>query len=262
MKTSFGRIALVLLSSCVLAQAAPRDGLISEDFESTRIGEIPKDFIKTGAIGVADDVAHSGKKALRIEPATKGGRLITLQGDALKSLGGDFWGRMYIKFKTPAPLPVVPEGKTSGIIHTTFVSGKATSPLASDPIEVRLLGSISDMSGSFKYLYNVQPRTGRKEFGVTSKKANPYSDEWILAEWHVDSKKQAYELFINGDEVKDVSFEKGAGKLDGAELPELYESLSFGLTNYQPAAGEGFTAWIDDLALGKKRLGPVAKTSR
>ena len=253
---------VTLLSACAVAQAAPRDGSLSEDFESTRAGEIPKNFIKSGAIGVADDMAHSGKKALRIEPATKGGRFITLQGDAVTALGGDFWGRLYIKFKSPAPLPVVPEGKTSGIIHTTFVSGKTTSPLANDPIEIRLLGSISDMSGGFKYLYNVQPRTGRKEFGVTSKKATPYSEDWILAEWHVDAKKQAYELYIDGDLVKDVSFEKGAGKLEGAELPATFESLSFGLTNYQPASGEGYTAWIDDLALGKKRLGPVAKTSR
>ena len=35
-------------------------------------------------------------------------------------------------------------------------------------------------------------------------------------------------------------------------------NFSVGWTNYQAATGEGFTVWLDDLAIGKKRLGPVA----
>ena len=54
-----------------------------------------------------------------------------------------------------------------------------------------------------------------------------------------------------------MSFSKGAGQFAGAELPALYDSLAIGWNNYQPAAGEGFTVWLDDVAFGKTRLGPV-----
>jgi hypothetical protein len=33
------------------------------------------------------------------------------------------------------------------------------------------------------------------------------------------------------------------------------ESITFGWWNYQKAEPKGFTAWIDDIALSKERLG-------
>ena len=48
--------------------------------------------------------------------------------------------------------------------------------------------------GSFKYLYNVQPKGGRKESGPSSKTKFHYTDEWTLAEWSVDNATQSYEL--------------------------------------------------------------------
>ena len=264
MNSPFVRISFALLFAAptlALAQSKS-DLLVSEDFESTAVGEIPKGFTKSGAVAVAEDAAHSGKKSLRIEPATKGPRTITLQGAQVAALGGQFWGRLYFKVKQPTPLPVVPEGKTTGAIHTTMVSGKATSPLANDPIDVRLLGTSTDMTGSFKYLYNVQPRGGRKEFGVSAKARSQYTDQWTLAEWSVDNATQSYQLFINGDEVTDVALHKGAGKFEGVELPASFETLSFGWNNYQPASGDGFTAWIDDIALSKKRIGSTPTAAR
>ena len=264
MKTPLFRISVILLllaSARTFAQSTPPDLVLSEDFESTPVGQIPKAFTKTGAVAVAEDAAHSGKRSLRIEPATKGGRFITLQGDKVAALGGQFWGRLYFKVNLPAPLPVIPEGKTSAAIHTTLVSGKTTSPLANDPIEVRLLGTITDMTGAFKYLYNVQPKGGRKEFGPSGKAHFHYTDEWTLAEWYVDNATQTYQLFINGEEITDIALHKGAGQFEGAEIPAAFDNLSFGWTNYQPASGEGFTVWLDDLALGRKRLGPVPGTA-
>jgi hypothetical protein len=253
-------LLLLALLAAAPAFAEPSAVLLSEDFENTAAGEIPKGFTKTGAIAVAEDAAHSGKHALRIEPATKGGRYITLGKEQAAALGGQFWGRLYFKVKQPSPVPVIPEGKTSSIIHSTLVAGKATSPLANDSIEVRLLGTITSMDGAFKYLYNVQPKGGRKEFGRTSKTVQHYGDEWTLVEWSVDSAAQSYQLFVNGQEISDVALSKGAGQFEGVELPAAFDSLSVGWTNYQAAAGEGFTVWIDDLAFGKKRLGPAPTT--
>lgn len=255
----FSAALLALAASSNFAQAAS-DVVVSDDLESTAVGQIPKGFTKTGAIAVADDQAHSGHHSLKIMPATRGGRYVTLAPDKVAALGGEHWGRFYFKVKLPTPLPVVPEGKKSASIHTTLVAGRCTSPLANDPIEVRLAGFSVNGSGTFKYLYNVQPRK-RKEFGVGAKKTESFNDKWNLLEWHVDNATQTYQFFVNGQELKDISFSKGAGKFEKAEIPSVFQTLSIGLTNYQPATGEGFTAWIDDIAVGKHRLGPVGKTT-
>jgi hypothetical protein len=249
------------ISASALVHAAASDVIVSDDFESTAVGAIPSGFTKTGAIAVAEGVAHSGTHALQIEPAVKGGRFITLPADKVAELGGEHWGRLYYKVKTPAPLPLAQEGKKSPSIHTTFVAGKTTSPLANDAIEVRLAGLSLDSAGSFRYLYNVQPKQ-RKEFGVREKTARKFDDAWTLLEWHVDHATQTYQFFVNGEEVTDIALHKGAGQFEGSEIPAAFQTYSIGWTNYQPATGEGFTVWIDDIALGKKRLGPVAGTTK
>jgi hypothetical protein len=220
-----------------------------EDFEDTAVGQIPKGFTKTGAVGVVDDVSHTGGKSLRMAAAIKGARKITVKGDVLTALGGEHWGRLYFRVLLPAPTPV-----GTGIIHSSLVSGNALSPDFNDQIEVRLLGTLLNQQGTFKYLFNVQPKS-RKEFGTFGKTPNQYTDQWTLAEWYVDYATQTYRSFINGTEVKELAVHKGAKQFAGAEIPQLFQDLSFGWTNYQPAAGTGFVAWIDDIALGKDRIG-------
>ncbi|HEV7405500.1 MAG TPA: hypothetical protein VGO11_21325 [Chthoniobacteraceae bacterium] len=251
-----GRASLAALLLSATALAEPPKLLLSEDFESTAVGAIPAGFTKTGEVAVVDDMAHSGKKSLRIEPAERGGRKITKQGPEIVALGGQHWGRLYYKVMLPYPAPVVPEGKTSGIIHSTLVSGQATSPLANDPIEVRMLGTILSSNGTFKYLYNVQPRK-RPEFAIGAKTPVTPTEDWTLVEWSVDHATQSFRFFINGEEIKEMGFNKGEGRFEGAEIPAVFDNLSFGWTNYQPAAGAGFTAWFDDIALGKERIGPT-----
>jgi hypothetical protein len=226
--------------------------VLSEDFEDTPVGEVPKGFTKTGAVAVVDDVAHSGKKSLRMEAATNGARRITLKGDAVTALGGEHWGRLYFKVKMPAPLPNDP-AKKFAVIHSTLVAGAAQSPQFKDPIEVRVLDTMIESKGMMEYIYNVQPKK-RPEFANGSGWKYKYTDEWTLAEWHVDSATQTYRLYINGEEIKGASFSKGAGNYEKAEVPEVFQSLSFGWNNYQKAE-PGFVAWIDDIALSKERIG-------
>ena len=133
------------------------------------------------------------------------------------------------------------------------ISATGISPLFNEPIEVRFLDTVLGPKGTFQYIYNVQPKK-RPEFAKGSHYDYHYSDEWTLAEWHVDFATQTYELFINGHPIKDASFTKGAGNFEKSEIPQALQSISFGWNNYQPA-GEGFTAWIDDIALGKDRIG-------
>ena len=222
--------------------------LLVEDFEATPPGQIPKGFTKTGAVSVVEDMAHSGKHSLRMDAAVNGPRRITMKGDALAALGGQHWGRLYFKVQLPAP-----EAENGKVIHSTLVAGSAQSPLAKDPIEVRVLDTVLGAKAMHQYIYNVQPNK-RPEFGKGSSYKYKYSDEWTLAEWYVDHATQTYRLFINGVEVKEVAFTKGAGNFADSEIPEVFESLSFGWNNYQ-AAGKGFVAWIDDIALAKERIG-------
>jgi len=253
----FAFVAALLAAVAVSLRAQTADLVVAEDFESTAPGAIPAGFTKTGAIAVAEGVAHSGTHALKVEPAVRGGRFLTLAPEKVATLGGEHWGRLYYKVKLPAPAPLPQEGKQPAI-HVTFVAAKATSPLANDAIEVRLAGLSLNNAGEFRYLYNVQPKQ-RKEFGARAATTHKFEDEWTLLEWHADAATQTFELFVNGSDTPEVSVKKGAGHFEGAELPAQFQTLSIGWTNYQPATGEGFTVWLDDIAVGKKRLGPVRK---
>jgi hypothetical protein len=104
-------LSLVLLSPNLFAQGSAAKLILVEDFETTTVGEIPKEFTKTGAVAVVDDTAHSGKHALRMEAAERGPRRITKAGLEIAALGDFHWGRLYFKVKLPTPAPVIPEGK-------------------------------------------------------------------------------------------------------------------------------------------------------
>jgi hypothetical protein len=222
---------------------------LMEDFETTDVGKIPKGFTSVGSVGVVDDVAHTGKHSLRLNAAVSGPRQIVWQGAALTAMGGEHWGRLFYRVQLPSPLPA------SGGIHTTIVVGSAQSPLAKDKIEVRLMGTSTGSDGTFHYLYNVQPLQGRAEFGPGGGPVQHYTDKWTLAEWYVNSATQTYRFFVDGKEITDIAIHKGANNFAGAEIPPVFDKLSFGWQNYQPAAGTGFVTWIDDIALTKERIG-------
>ena len=195
------------------------------------VGAIPAGFTKTGDVGVEEGVAHSGKHALRIEPAVRGGRYISLAPDKVAALGGEHWGRLYFKVKTPTPLP------TGRLIHATLVDGKGISPLANDLIDVRLATLLFYPSGDFGWFYNVQPPNGRKEFGPKSATMQKFNDEWQLLEWHVDAATQTYAFFVNGKEVADIGQHKGAGNLKASKFPPHSRPCRSGLqiTSLPPA---------------------------
>ncbi len=251
-------VAMTVMCAVVSAPAllgaekkAPKEAplLLVEDFETTQPGQIPKNYSKTGAIGVVDEVAHSGRQSLRMEAAVNGPRRITVSDKSLMAtLGGEHWGRLFFKVQTPTPVPA------DGVVHSTLVSGMAQSPQFNDQIEVRVLDTILNRDAALSFIYNVQPKS-RGEFANGSRGDYKFSAEWTMAEWHVNFSTQSYTLFINGMEVPGASMSKGAGKFEKCEIPELFESLSFGWNNYQKAEPNGFVAWIDDIALSKERVG-------
>jgi len=256
--------------SCLLAVAAvaaetppnpavaPAQLLLAEGFEGAPVGGIPKGYTKEGPVRVVDDVFHSGHKSLRIEAAVKGPRRVTKSGPDITAIGGEHWGRLYFRVAQPVPtLPDPAKGQKVSSVHIAFVSGKALSPQFNDPIETRLVGANFNGAGDVQYLFNVQPAK-RGEFGAITTPRFRFGPEWTLAEWHVDSATQTYQFFLNGEELKELAVSNGAGKFARTEIPTAFQSLSFGLTNYQPTQTPGFIVWIDDVALGRTRLGPTA----
>jgi len=187
-KLSFAAAVLsVAVSGCTTPGGGSAPGVIvSEDYESTAAGAIPAGFTKTGDVSVEEGVAHSGKHALVIAPAVRGGRFISLAPDKVAALGGEHWGRLYYKVKTATPMP------TGRLIHATFVDGKGISPLANDLIDVRLATLLFYPNGDYGWFYNVQPPNGRKEFGPKSATMQKFNDEWTLLEWHADADGTAY----------------------------------------------------------------------
>jgi hypothetical protein len=258
---------LSLLVSCLIAaspsheQAVPNRSevpthekpLLLVDFESTPDGEIPAGFTKQGNCEVTSKEAHWGKKCLQINPADHGPRRIVIKGDQIKALGPSHWGRLYLKVKTPTPVPVVPPGKNFAVIHSTIVEAAGTSPLHNDPIWVRLADTCTGPDGGLQWLYNVWV-TPRPEFGKGSPFKYKFTGDWMLVEWHIDSTTQSYELFIDGEEIPEVRLNNGPGNYTGTEIPPFFDSLAFGWNNYQ-SAGAGFTAWIDDIAIAHERIG-------
>lgn len=228
------------------------------DFENVDVGGIPEGYRKQGPVEVVDDVAHTGRKSLRINPTTgKDVRRITRSGDDVAGLGGSHWGRLYFKMK-------VPHGQmaeSERVIHSTFVCGNAISPLAEDLIEQRMVDTVMRKDGLFQYLHNVQPRrtaqgTTRPEFNTTGPYVNRFADEWVLAEWQLDSETQTYRFILNGKQVDEISFMQGKDQYRGAEIPAIFQTLSFGFTSYQNSM-EGYTVWLDDIAVGKERIGGI-----
>ena len=49
-----------------------------------------------------------------------------------------------------------------------------------------MLDTVMGPKGTHQFIYNVQPRSKRPEFGKGSKYDYKYPDQWTLAEWHVD----------------------------------------------------------------------------
>lgn len=97
----------------------------------------------------------------------------------------------------------------------------------------------------------MQPRNS-SEFTTETQYDWSFDGAWHCAEWHIDSADQSYHLYLDGSEV--LGFSKGAGKTAGAEIPSSFGELRIGWVNYQ-SAPPGFTAWLDDLALDKARIG-------
>jgi hypothetical protein len=243
------------------ASCASGTYLLCEDFEDTNVGSIPDGWSKLGdPVAVADDEAASGTRSLKCGPQNDGARRIFRD---VSTLPTTHWGR--VRFKLLLPVP-------DAFVHSTIVEFKGDSPIDDAHPDYRVVDTVKEQIEGFggggdgnhyQWIYNVQPYS-RGETGRGSSYTRRFDDQWHCAEWYIDSVEQEYRFFFDGDELEELHLHNGPGVYNGpasedgdgddvTEIPDVFDEISIGWTNYQ-AAPPGFTAWIDDFAIGSARV--------
>lgn len=214
---------------------------ICEDFESTDLGAPPEGWTKHGeASGVDDSEARHGQRSLKLGAIPVWERRI--HHDATM-LGASHWGRIYYKVGLPVP---------DAFVHSTLVAFGGEGPTSGSG-EFRVVDTVktAGAGASHQFLYNVQPQNGG-EFGATTGYDWTFDGEWHCAEWFVDATTQSFRFYFDGAEA--LTIENGSGNYANTDLPSSFSELRVGWINYQEAP-PGFTAWIDDVAVGDERIG-------
>lgn len=214
---------------------------ICEDFESTSVGAVPAGWMQRGDASVSDAQAAHGQHALEIGAAANGARRIETDASAL---GARHWGRIYYKVRLPVP---------GVFVHSTLVALQGQGPTRGNG-EYRIVDTVKQAGGAHQFLYNVQP--SGPEFGTGSSYDWTFDDGWHCAEWLIDGDAQAYQFFIDGQEVVSIRKDNGAGNYAGTDIPPIFDTVKVGWNNYQHASG-GFVAWIDDVAMDDERIGCI-----
>lgn len=222
---------------------------ICESFEDAPLGGFPdgwalrESFHWGGtSIGVANDDAARGSKALKIVGGDNGANFMKYDGD-LGDLAADHYGRIFFKVNTPAPWP------SNGVLHGDIVQGEGPSPATGVGSNVRW-GVVENTQQQFQWIYNVQPYSDTiPEWGDGTDYNYSWPGAWQCLEWRWSNTEQTGSLWIDGQLIPIT-----VGQAHAPELP-VFDNLAVGWSNYQSAPGEGFTVWIDEVALDANRIG-------
>ena len=218
---------------------------ICEGFENTTLGAVPSNWARRSgyggkALGVAADASARGTQSLKIEGGLNGSQFIEWKG-SMGTLATSHYGRLFFKVKTPAPWP------TSGVLHGDIVQHLGPHP-GGGTNYVRW-GIVENTQMKFQWIYNVQPSQGEPEFGDGTAYTYSWPGTWQCLEWRYDQPSQQGTLWIDGAQIPIT-----VGKSHVPEIP-VFTSLGVGWANYQNAPGEGFTVWIDEVAIDPARIG-------
>lgn len=224
---------------------AGHDYILCESFENAENGEIPAGWERRGdEVFVSDESVHRGSKALKLDRKVSWERRIVHDASGL---GAAHWGRIYYRVELPVP---------DAFVHSTMVSATGVGPL-NGASEYRFVDTVKqavdtrDVGSRHNWLFNVQP----EEAGEWARETSydwEFDGQWHCVEYFVDSVNQGFRFYFDGEE--ELSFEDGAGHYDRTDLPEAFDELRVGWTNYQDAP-PGFVAYIDDIAFDDVRIG-------
>ncbi len=220
---------------------------ICESFEGAAVGTnvVPAGWTRSGGVDVIADLAnvYRGSHALRLNPVLNGARRINMTGAAVTGLGGAFWGRIFYKVQTPAPVSC--DTCCGNVLHTTLVGMDGVGPTGGAG-EYRFVDTVENLQGMHQFLWNIQYNSGT-EVGRGSAYNYKYDGNWHCAEWHIDNTTSTFQFFLDNNPI---TLSGTAG-----DFPTSYSAIHVGLNNYQMACAPYITAFVDEIAVDKNRIG-------
>ena len=220
---------------------------ICESFENAAVGTnvVPAGWTRSGGVDVIADAANvfRGSHAMRLNPVLSGARRINMTGAAVTGLGGSFWGRIFYKVQTPAPVSC--DTCCGSVLHTTLVGVDGVGPTGGAG-EYRFVDTVENLQGMHQFLWNIQYNSGT-EVGRGSAYNYKYDGNWHCAEWHIDNTTSTFQFFLDGTSI--------ALSGNSGDFPTSYSAIHVGLNNYQMACAPYITAFIDEIAVDKVRIG-------
>ena len=237
--------------------------LFCDDFESYAVGAPPGARWTAnqngGAVAVDTTHVHSGAKAVKLSAnAATGYRsvMLTLADKSLLPVAGNVvYGRMMFWLDS-APATSV---------HWTFIDGTGLVPGQSYHAVYRYGGQLPIAAGSQLMAnydtpdsYQTPPVGPSSDCWLHANQEVVPVATWTCAEWAFDTDHDTMHFWQNGAELTDLAMTgTGQGCVNQpATFPWLaptVEQIDLGWESYQ--ADSARTIWIDDVALGTKRLG-------
>ena len=275
MKRPRGLAPFVFIAT--LAAAGPPH-LFVDDFEKHTSGQLPgapwkEEMYNSGAVIVVDGLhAFSGKQSMHIlTPAgaikRRGYVAIHLEGP-LPQLQSGMYGRLMAWLDAAPQAPFVEEPNGGELphgplpMHWTLLQGEGRS--ADDRYNsIYRLGLMEQDGTQLMANFETTPPV-KTNCMQQSKRALPVR-RWACIEWHMEVATNEMQFWIDSRQVAHVKERAAAaGACGGHDLadrwlaPPRFDSLYVGFERYGDTLNDQ-NLWIDDVALGKQRVGCPAK---
>jgi len=277
-------VAAWALAASALSAAPPSAPLFVDDFEKHTAGQLPgapwkEEMYNSGAaIKIDGEHSFSGRQAMHVlTPAhavkRRGYVAIHLKGP-LPQLQSEMYGRLmaWLDEAPEAPFVEVPNGGALPHgplpMHWTLLQGEGRD--ADDRYNsIYRLGLLHQGGTQLMANFETTPPV-KTDCMQQSKRALPVR-RWACVEWHMAVATNEMQFWIDGKPIVHVKGSAGAEACRGHDLqdrwlaPPRFDSLYVGFERYGDTTNDQ-NLWIDDVALGLKRIGcpaaPKAKDTK
>jgi len=220
------------------APTGPCTAELCEGFDDVAEGGKPNPALWMGGNAVVDSMhpALGTKMSLHFPPTTGGGSFITYT-KPLPGEGKVFYGRVMIWFdRQPLEAP-------GSLYHWTMIQPEGGG------MQLRIGGHIETDGTDW---IRLNPGKGGGETGLSDLTAIFESKKWYCLEFFFDTPNNEARIWLNGRERPVLHWKNSVA---GFEFPAVgMNVIRFGFTEYQ-GARTPFEVWLDEIALGSKRIG-------
>jgi hypothetical protein len=220
------------------APSGPCTAEICEGFETVAAGGKPDPALWTGGTAVVDTMhpALGTKQSLHFPPSTGGTNFITLV-KPIPGGGKVFYGRVLIWFdRQPIEHP-------NPLYHWTMIQPEGGG------YQLRIGGHIETDGADW---IRLNPGAGGGETGLSDLTAIIESQKWYCMEFFYDTPNNEARIWINGRERPVLHWKNSVA---GFVFPAVGMNVfRIGFTEYM-GTRTPFEVWLDEIALGTKRIG-------